>query len=120
MIEKVKERLKTLGYEATEDDDFLINYAIDKIQYRVKFFTNLNEVPEALEKEVIDAICGDILSFKLIKGDLDVERAVQSITEGDVTVNYGSNNDPVTLLQKYYNGLNLRDSVLIAFRVFKW
>lgn len=120
MIEKVKERLKTLGYEAAESDDLALSFEIELLKEKIKNFTNLNEVPEELEKQIIDAVCGKFLSVKLDSGGVDIERAVQSITEGDVTVNYGSNNDPVTRLGNFYKSFELKNDQLVKFRVLTW
>ena len=48
MIEEIKLRLASLGYEATVEDDGVIQYLIAKVEEEIKNGTNLSEVPEGL------------------------------------------------------------------------
>lgn len=120
MITEIKARLETLGYVAKSEDDAFISFVLDKTNERIKIFTNQSVVPDELKYEVIDAVVGEFMLAKLATGGLDVERAVQSISEGDTSVTFASGSDGASILKRYYEGLALNVTKLIKFRVMVW
>lgn len=120
MITEIKERLETLGYEVKPEDDAFIIFVLDKTNERIKIFTNQSVVPEELKYEIIDAIVGEFMLAKLATGGLDVERAVQSISEGDTSVTFAKDSDGASVLKRYYEGLGLNCAKLVKFRVMTW
>lgn len=61
-LEKIKMRLKSLGYEL--DDDYIIDFAMNKTEQYIKHFCNIDEIPDCLEYVFIDICCGEILRDK--------------------------------------------------------
>ena len=120
MITEIKARLETLGYVAKSEDDAFISFVLDKTNERIKIFTNQSIVPDELKYEIIDAVASEILLAKLATNGLDVERAVQSITEGDTTVSFANGSDSASMLKRYYDGLALDYTKLIKYRVMVW
>ena len=120
MINEIKERLETLGYDATSEDNAFISFVLDKTNERIKMFTNQSVVPEELKYEIIDAVASEIMLAKLATNGLDVERAVQSISEGDTSVTFANGSDEVSMLKRHYDGLALDYTKLIKYRVMAW
>ena len=58
------ERLKSLGYEAAESDEFVLKFIADKVENHIKNQTNLDAVPEGLHHVFVDRICGELLYEK--------------------------------------------------------
>lgn len=120
MIAEIKERLATLGYDATSEDKDFIAFVLSKTNERIKMFTNLPVVPDELKHEIIDVVASEFMLAKLATNGLDIERAVQSITEGDVSVTYVNGSDKVTLLKNYYASMSLDFGALNRFRKLVW
>lgn len=118
MIERtdIISRLATLGYEATEQDNALIEYLIKSVYQSILNECNIDEVPEGLRYVAIDMICGHILKSKLANDSIDVEKAVQSIREGDTSVTY---TDPKQFLSNYYDSL-IHNKELVKYRRLVW
>lgn len=117
--EEIAIRLATLGYNATTLDDGLIDYLIQSVYQSILNECNVEEVPEGLKFVAIDMICGHILVNKLANGAIDIEKAVQSISEGDTSVTYASGLDPKQFLLDYYNGL-IHNKELVKYRRLVW
>ena len=85
-------RLKQLGYEATEDDDEQIDFELTKIlNYVVNNFTRTTTIPEILDPRIIDRVCCDFLYYKKNSGSLkgfNYDTVIKSIKEGDTTITY--------------------------------
>lgn len=120
MITEIKARLETLGYVAKSEDDAFVAFVLEKINERIKIFTNQSVVPEELKYEIIDAVASEFMLAKLATNGLDIERAVQSISEGDTSVTFASGSDSASMLKRYYDGLALDYTKLIKFRVMTW
>lgn len=120
MIDKIKQRLATLGYTVTNDDNDFIEFVLGKIEHRVLIFTNLSVVPDKLEYEIIDAVVSEFMLSKLATNGLDIERAVQSITEGDTSVTFANGSDTTSILKRYYESFALDNAKLVKFRVLTW
>ena len=120
MITEIKTRLETLGYTVKSEDEAFIAFVLEKTNERIKMFTNLSVVPEELKYEIIDAVASEFMLAKLATNEVDVERAVQSITEGDVSVTFASGSDKVTLLKNYYASMSLDFGALNRFRKLVW
>lgn len=120
-LEKIKLRLKSLGYEVVESDEFALNFIMGKVDQHIKHFCNINEVPECLEYVFIDMCCGELLQTKQASGQLDVEPIVKKIQDGDTTVEYSSTVDSMSvfnqLVEKLLNGYT---NDLIAHRCIVW
>ncbi len=89
--EDIIERLKQLGYTATEEDNAQIDFELQKIiNYVINNFTR-NDVPEILEPRIIDRVCSDFLYYKKNSGSLkgfNYDAVIKQIKEGDTSITY--------------------------------
>ena len=95
-LEKIKLRLKSLGYEVVEGDEFAINFVMSKVEQHIKHYCNINEVPECLEYVFIDMVAGEFLQSKKSTGQLSalqIEPIVKRIQDGDTTVEFSATAD---------------------------
>lgn len=89
VLEDVKARLAMLGYTAQPEDDWALNYCIDRAAQVICDACNLEAVPDGLHYAQVDRACGEFLQAKYSTGKLSektAQAAVQSIKEGDTTV----------------------------------
>lgn len=89
--QKVINRLKQLGYTATEDDYDQIDFELEKTLNYVKNYCNITEIPEILDPRIIDRVCAYVLYYKKNSGSLEgfnYETVIKSIKEGDTTLTY--------------------------------
>lgn len=124
MIETIKSRLASLGYEADNNDIFALRFVLTQVENHIKNFCNVNEIPAELETVVVDRVCGTFLNQKKASGQLtgaQIKGVAKRITDGDTTVEFASNTDAETIFNSYINGLvNGNDSDLIRFRKLCW
>jgi len=89
---QVINRLKQLGYTATESDYEQIDFELTKIlNYVVNNFTRTPKIPEILDPRIIDRVCSDFLYYKKNSGSLEgfnYDAVIKSIKEGDTTLTY--------------------------------
>lgn len=89
--ENIIERLGQLGYTATEEDYFSIDFEMQKTVNYVKNHCNITVIPDILDPRIIDRICGDFLFYKKNSGSLngfDYDAVIKSVKEGDTTISY--------------------------------
>lgn len=124
MIEQVKERLVSFGYEVVDGDDFGIQFAVQKAEQYIKHFCNINTIPDCLNHVLIDIAAGDFLQTKKSLGQLSsmqIEPIVKKIQEGDTTVEYAATVDREATFNAYLDKMVLgHDSELIAHRKLRW
>lgn len=87
----VIERLKQLGYTATEGDYPHIDYELEKTINYVMNYCNITTIPEILDLRIVDRVCGDFLYYKKNSGSLEgfnYDAVIKSIKEGDTTITY--------------------------------
>ena len=82
------ERLKKLLGIADYSKDELLQFTIDNVTDMVLNYCNIPEVPEKLEN-IILSMCVDKYRAESL-GSETSQGAVKSISEGDVSVSYGS------------------------------
>ena len=88
MLEAVKERISSLGYEVQDGDEAILNFCIQKVENTVRNDCNVTAVPEGLENIAVDMAVGEFLSAKKtfspdsIAG-LDLDFVVKQIQTGD-------------------------------------
>lgn len=122
----VEARLKSLGYEVTETDDFAIDYAISKAEARLKAEINWPTVPDGLFYVWSDLAAGTFLQDQKATGQLtgfDLTAPVKSISEGDTSVSYAlaDSNNPDTVLEALIKSLTgLDEFTLAAYRRLSW
>lgn len=124
MIETVKERLISFGYDCVESDDFALEFVISKVEQHIKHFCNVSEVPACLEAVQVDMVCGEFLLSKKTMGQLtsmQLEAVVKRLTEGDTTVEYSTTTDREATFNAYLDKLiHGHDDDLMAHRKLRW
>lgn len=123
-LEKIKLRLKSLGYETTIEDEFALIFAMDSVEQYIKHFCNINEIPDCLECVFIDMCCGRFLKDKKSTGQLstmEFDEVVKQIVDGDTTVSFAAGTDNETIFNSYIDKLinGYMDS-LLAHRKLLW
>lgn len=89
VLDDVKSRLAMLDYMVQPEDEWALNYCIDRAAQAICDACNLDAVPDGLHDAQVDRACGEFLQAKYSTGKLSEETAqaaVQSIKEGDTTV----------------------------------
>ena len=89
MLEDVKQRLSSFGYEVTEGDTWVLGFIIQKVENYIKNNCNVDIVPEGLHQIAVDMSVGEFLLSKKSTGQLtgfNLEAAIKQIQEGDTTV----------------------------------
>lgn len=85
------ERLKQLGYTATDADNDQIDFELKKTLDYVMNYCNITVIPEILYTRIVEKVCGEFLYYKKNSGSLDgfnYDAVIKSIKEGDTTINY--------------------------------
>lgn len=124
MIEQVKERLASLGYEVVEMDDFALQFAVQKAEQYIKHFCNIIEIPDCLSHVWVDMAAGDFLQTKKSLGQLSsmqIEPIVKKIQEGDASVEYAATVDREATFNAYVDKMvHGHADELISHRKLRW
>jgi hypothetical protein len=115
----VKERLKQMSVELSENDDEAILFAVERTEEHIKNVCNIDYVPEELELLAVDMACGEFLQARLVADMLlsfDAKGALKAVTEGDVKLEYGGSDSNEVLLKYLSRGEN----ELYRFRRLCW
>ena len=125
-MESVLKRLNSFGYIPKADDGWGICFASQKVENHIKNSCNTTSVPDGLLNVAVDMVCGEFLftkkqTGKLKLNDLDLDGAITSIHEGDVTVQFASGSsdeDKFDLLVNYllHNG----EGDFVCYRKLRW
>ena len=126
LLEELKKRLKSF-MEISADDEYLINYSLEKAKQSILNMTNQNMIPEGLNYIVIERAVGEFLAFKKGTGTLNIDSinlnaVVARITEGDITVQEGTNSlSPETRLDYLVSSLlRYGESEIYKYRRLVW
>lgn len=98
-LDKVKDRLAQLGFEVVEKDYKAIEFELNLIlDYIVNYcnLTDVNKIPELLDKRIIDRVCAEYLLKQKSAGNLtgfNYEPVIKTIKEGDTQIQFGTEND---------------------------
>ncbi len=124
-VSSVRSLLKALfKYEATHDDDDLIEYAIqERIDY-VKTYCNISTIPEIMNTQIIRMIIGEFLYQKYTLGGaealgIETIALVSGITEDDTSFDFDNTNEKSgdALILESLNNLRYGNRVfLMRFR----
>lgn len=124
MVDIIKQRLVSLGYECTEADEFALQFCMAKVEQHIKHVCNIREVPVCLEAVQVDMVCGEFLLSKKTMGQLtsiQVEAVVKRLTEGDTTVEYNTTTDREATFNAYLDKMiHGHQSDLLAHRKLRW
>lgn len=127
--DRVKERLSTLGYTASDDDDTALDFLISLTTENVLNFIYASEIPEELEYTVINYVAARFLAEKIRTADVtdgyvegfNLDAAVGSLSEGDVSITYKDSADVKGAFLTYLDGLVAKlNKDLISFRRLRW
>lgn len=110
---EAEKRIKACGYTDAVDTDYLKLMQADQEQH-IKDYCNLNVVPDDLEHVLARRTAGAFLREQYALGKVGGDD-VSSITEGDVSLSFGS----ATKYQSLINTL-LDDAELIRYRRLEW
>lgn len=111
MLDMVKERLKSFGYELQEGDEIILNFSIQKVENTIKNDCDVSSVPDGLVNIAIDMAVGEFLTAKKtfspgsIAG-LDLEMAVKQIQTGDTNTVFATGEGSSTPEQRLNTFLN--------------
>lgn len=111
MLDKVKERLGSFGYELKDGDDVIIAFSVQKVENTIKNDCNVPEIPDGLENIAIDMAVGEFLTAKKtfmpddITG-LDLDYAVKQIQTGDTNTVFATGEASSTPEQRLNAFLN--------------
>lgn len=110
MIEKVKKLLKQFGYEVKREDDYYLEFAIEKAESEVKSFCNISTIIKELEQVVTQKAAGYFLHTKNSLGQLKDfvinETTIKSIQIGDTSTTFAiSDSSPEMKLNSYIQSL---------------
>lgn len=111
MLEKVKQRLKSFGYELKDGDEAVLMFCIQKVEWTIKNDCNVTAIPAGLECIAIDMAVGEFLTAKkaFSPGDitgLDLDYAVKQIQEGDTNTVFATGEASLTPEQRLNAFLN--------------
>lgn len=129
MLDTVKNRLSNMNYEFMENDDFIINFLIEKVDTSIKTFCNIPSIPDELKSVKVDMVTALFLQEKKASNvetllGLDVTQAVQSIREGDTSITFAIGNGNYTPSQKIDNLIdyliNESEKILLSYRCLSW
>lgn len=121
------DKIKSIGF----DDEFVNKYksslqiTINEVEMYVKNFCNISTIPKELYYICSEMSCGKFLlylnTFGMLKEYVDFEKAVQQISEGDVSVSFASDATPEQqFLSILSNWSNPDPSSLLRFRKLVW
>ena len=110
-VKTVIERLRSIGYEVKEGDEFSLTFCVEKVTNTIKNETNLSEVPDGLSNIAVDMTVGEFLfAKKTFSPDdlagLDLTSAVKEIKEGDTIVSFGTGEGTMTPEQRLTTYIN--------------
>lgn len=108
MLEQVKERLQSFGYELQEGDEFSLNFCVQKVENTIKNDCNVPAIPDGLRNIAVDMAVGEFLTAKKtfspnsIAG-LDFDAAVKQIQTGDTNIVFAVGEGCLTTEQRLDN-----------------
>lgn len=129
MLGKVKERLRSFGYEVQDGDEAVLNFCLGKVIQTIKNDCNVSSVPDGLAYVAVDMTVGEFLTAKktFSPKDLtgfDLDYAVKQIQQGDTTTIFATGEGTLTDEQRLTAFINYlltygRDQ-FSCFRRLRW
>jgi hypothetical protein len=121
MSDEIAKRLKNYGIELGADDAWTVDFCARKTEHFVKNFCATSEIPSELDEIMVDIISSEIAAFKKFEAE-ENDIMVNSISEGDATVSFSSQNIPDSkrLETLVNNILAEKRACLTAFRKIRW
>ena len=129
MLDMVKERLQSFGYEIQDGDEIILNFSIQKVENTIKNDCNVSSVPDGLVNIAVDMAVGEFLTAKKtfspdsIAG-LDLDFAVKQIQTGDTNTVFATGEGSMTPEQRLTSFINYLLSYgkgeFNSFRRIRW
>lgn len=127
-IESVIKRLESFGYILKPNDEYALGFVLEKIKLDILNFCNIQELPDELIYVAVDMACGEFLLEKKSTGSLNLNDidlnsvAIKSISEGDTSVSYATENtqDALQKLDVLIQSLLDTKKYLYKFRRLAW
>ena len=124
----VKERLKSFGYEAGEEDNFSLAFCVGKVQDSIKNRLHVPRIPAGLEHVAVDMAAGEFLQAKKTfapdsLSGLDLDYAVKQIQQGDTNTVFASGEGSLTAEQRldaFIRSLLSGEKEILHYRRLKW
>ncbi len=111
MLDMVKERLKSFGYELQEGDESALTFVVQKVENTIRNDCNTLSIPDGLVNVAVDMAVGEFLTAKKtfspgsISG-LDLDMAVKQIQTGDTNTVFATGEGSMTDEQRLNAFLN--------------
>ena len=126
--EIIIKRLSTLGYMTTDSDEWLINFAMEKVILKIQNQCNVSSIPDALIADAIDMVCGEILFVLKQSGKLNesfnLEAAIKQVQAGDTNVTFAIGDGTETPEQRLNSLINYLmtkgEGDFVCYRKLKW
>lgn len=105
MLDMVKARLQSFGYEIKDGDETILNFCIQKVESSIKNDCNVSSIPDGLVCIAVDMAVGEFLTAKKtfspdsIAG-LDLDYAVKQIQTGDTNTVFATGEGSQTAEQR--------------------
>lgn len=105
MLDMVKARLQSFGYEIKDGDETIFNFCIQKVESSIKNDCNVSSIPDGLVCIAVDMAVGEFLTAKKtfspdsIAG-LDLDYAVKQIQTGDTNTVFATGEGSQTAEQR--------------------
>lgn len=110
MLDSVKERLSSFGYEWKEGDEIALSFSIQKVENSIKNDCNIPSIPEGLMSIAVDMAIGEFLTAKKTFSPdsigIDLDMAVKQIQTGDTTTIFATGEGSLTDEQRLNVFLN--------------
>lgn len=127
MLEVITERLASFGYDVTENDSWMLEFIIQKVENSIKADCNIDSIPDGLHEIAVDMVVGEFLLNKKSKGQLegfDLDAAVKQIKEGDTSVTFaigeGDSTPEKRLDDLILYLMNYGKGKFASYRCIKW
>jgi hypothetical protein len=134
MLEDVTLRLKNLGYTTTDEDVWILQFIINKVEKDLIAECGVYDaaseklvIPDGLYYVAVDKVTGEFMSEKKSIGgltDFNISAAVKSVQEGDTTVTFAVGSGDKTPEQRLDDLITYLktngDRSIASYRVFQW
>lgn len=129
MLEAVKQRLRSFGYEVKDCDEIILTFSLQKAENMVRNECSVSEIPIGLFNTAVDMAVGEfLLAKKTFAPDdmagLDLDIAVERIQQGDsdtvFALGKGSQTNEQRLDALIQHLLNSGNGQFACYRRIKW
>ena len=124
--EAVLKRLVSFGYELKDDDGWVLCFAMQKVENRIKNSCNTTSIPDGLFYIAVDMVCGEFLFTKKQTGQLEITKldfsgAIKQISEGDTSVTFADGTSDEDKFNRMINYLMTNgEGDFVCYRKLKW